>query len=115
MKFLLSFKNVGTHEAIEKDCAPHVQKIERLLKTYAPDLVQLHGFFEGHARKPEFDLSLNLSLPTGTLHCVGSGADIRKSLKAAFSELEGQIKKHQARLRHDYEWKRKRPRAIVPA
>ncbi len=115
MKFLKSYKNVEVHEVIEELCAPHILKLEKLLKSYHPDLVQLHGVFEQHDRKPEFDTSLTLILPTGTLHCDAAGADVRKSLKSAFAELEGQVKKHQARLRHDHEWKRKRPRAILPA
>jgi len=36
---------------------------------------------------------------------------VRASCKKAFSELEVQVKKHQERLRKDYEWKRKRPHA----
>lgn len=115
MNFSMSYKNVEAREPVEKECAPHLKKIEKLLKTYEPDLVQVHGAFEHLQKKSEYSFSLNLSLPTGTLHCVGSGNDIRKSLKMAFTELEGQIKKHQARLRRDYEWKRKRPRAPLPA
>jgi hypothetical protein len=37
------------------------------------------------------------------------GATVRTSCKKAFSELEAQVKKHQAKLRKDYEWRRKRP------
>jgi hypothetical protein len=33
------------------------------------------------------------------------------SARKAFVDLEKQIKKHQARLRKDYEWKRKRGKA----
>jgi ribosome-associated translation inhibitor RaiA len=40
------------------------------------------------------------------------GADVRKSVKAAFAEIEAQVKKHQEKLRKDYTWKRKRPRVI---
>jgi ribosome-associated translation inhibitor RaiA len=54
-------------------------------------------------------VSLNLSLPTGALHATGDGKNARAACKKAFSELESQIKKHQSRLRHDYQWKRKRP------
>ncbi len=58
-------------------------------------------------------MSLNLCLPTGTLHATGTGESVRATCKQAFSELEVQVKKHQSRLRRDYEWKRKRPRARV--
>jgi hypothetical protein len=37
------------------------------------------------------------------------------SVKVAFAELCAQCKKHQALLRKDYEWKRKRPRARLLA
>lgn len=115
MNFSMSYKNVEVREPVEKECAPHLKKMNKLLKAYEPDLVQMHGAFELLSKKSEYTFSLNLKLPTGTLHCVGAGSDIRKSLKAAFAELEGQIKKHQSRLRRDYEWKRKRPRAPLPA
>ena len=89
----------------------HVVKMEKLLKRYAPDLVQLHGDIEKLPRKESYLFSLNLSLPTGTLHATGEGVDVRRSVKKAFAEIEAQIKKHMALLRKDYEWKRKRPRA----
>jgi ribosome-associated translation inhibitor RaiA len=50
-----------------------------------------------------------LSLPTGTLHATAASTSVRSSCKKAFTELEAQVKKHQSRLRKDYEWKRKRP------
>ena len=86
-------------------------KLEKLLKRYAPDLVQLHGVIENRLRKQEYVFTVNLSLPTGTLHATGEAANVRASVKMAFEEIEAQVKKHQALLRKDYEWKRKRPRA----
>jgi ribosome-associated translation inhibitor RaiA len=55
---------------------------------------------------------VNLTLPTGALHASAAGADVRSSVKAAFAELESQVKKHQEKLRKDYVWKRKRARAV---
>ena len=79
----------------------HLQKISRLLKRYSPDLVQLHGSFEKHLRRLEYRFSVNLILPTGTLHATGAGPAAIASARVGFSELEAQIKKHQARLRGD--------------
>jgi ribosome-associated translation inhibitor RaiA len=109
MKFSITYKNVDAHNAVEKMLAPHIIKLQRLLKSYAPDLVQLHGAIAKQARKEEYSLTLNLGLPTGTLHCVGEGYDVGASVKTAFAEIESQLKKHKALVRHDYEWKRKRP------
>jgi len=111
MKFSISYKHVDSHETVEEQSARHLNKLGRLLKSYQPDLVQLHGVFSKNPHNQEHAFSLNLSLPTGTLHATGTGENVRASCKKAFSELESQVKKHQERLRKDYEWKRKRPRA----
>jgi ribosomal subunit interface protein len=112
MKLSISYKHVDAHETAEKQCGHHIAKLTRLLKSYEPDLVQLHGAFSKNPHNQEHSFSLNLSLPTGTLHATGTGNNVRASCKQAFTELEVQVKKHQSRLRKDYEWKRKRPRPL---
>lgn len=109
MKLSISYKHVESHKPVEIEVERHVSKLGKLLRSYSPDLVQLHGAFSKTPRTDENSCSLNLSLPTGTLHATGTGATVRASCKKAFSELEAQVKKHQAKLRKDYEWRRKRP------
>ena len=111
MKMSVSYKHVELREPVEAETSRYLNKLGKLLGSYSPDLVQLHGTFEKHSRKVEYAFSLNLSLPTGTLHATGIGPDVRQSVKQAFAELEEQVKKHQSKLRRDYQWKRKRPRA----
>jgi ribosome-associated translation inhibitor RaiA len=114
MKLSISYKHADSREAAENETERSIRKLTRLLKAYEPDLVQLHGMFTKNPHNAEHSFSLNLSLPTGTLHATGTGETVRSSCKQAFSELEMQVKKHQSRLRHDYQWKRKqRPRARV--
>jgi ribosomal subunit interface protein len=116
MKISISYKHVESRESVEPDVERHLNKLGRLLESYSPDLVQLHGVFGPNGRKKEQCCKLNLSLPTGVLHATGMGKNVRVSCKEAFSELESQVKKHQSQLRKDYEWKRKRPRQrIAPA
>lgn len=115
MKLSISYKSVEPHKPAETEVEMYVGKLNRLLKSYAPDLVQLHGVFTKNPHRAELSFSLNLSLPTGTLHAVGTGENARASIKQAFGEMQTQVKKHQSRLRKDYEWKRKRPRSAVPA
>ncbi len=114
MKIAFSYKHVALREPVESAAAHFLAKLERLLKSYSPDLLRLHGGFEKHSRKHEYCLSLNLSLPTGALHATASRADVRSTVKQAFDELESQLKKHQSLLRRDHEWKRKRPRRSGP-
>ena len=115
MKLSISYKNVEPHKPAETEVELYANKLNRILKTYEPDLVLLHGVFSKNSHREEFTFSLNLALPTGTLHATGTGENVRASCKQAFSEMQSQVKKHQSRLRKDYEWKRKRPRPAVPA
>jgi ribosomal subunit interface protein len=112
MKITYSHIDADFRQAIEHESQRHIEKLNRLLKRYSPDLVVLHGSLEKTPRKIEYTFSLNLTLPTGTLHASAAGPDVRSSAKAAFAELESQVKKHQEKLRKDYMWKRKRPRTI---
>jgi ribosome-associated translation inhibitor RaiA len=114
MKLSISYKNVEPHKPAEEEVEKYASKVNRILKSYEPDLVILHGVFSKNPHRDETSFSLNLSLPTGSLHATGTGDNVRASCKQAFSELASQVKKHQAILRKDYEWKRKRPR-ITPA
>jgi ribosomal subunit interface protein len=114
MKLSINYKHVEAHEAAEAQTSRAVEKLAKLLKCYEPDLVQLHGVFSFSPRKKQDSFSLNLSLPTGVLHATGTGENARAACKQAFTELEAQVKKHQARLRHDHEWKHKqRPSVSV--
>ena len=110
MKLSVSFREVERHKPIEKELERSLAKLKTLLKSYDPDLVQLHAVFSKVPRTEEHALALNLTLPTGTLHATASNQHLRACCKKAFSEVEAQVKKHQSRLRKDYEWKRKRPR-----
>jgi ribosome-associated translation inhibitor RaiA len=112
MKITYSHIEPEARKFVEDESRRSIEKLNRLLKKYAPDLVLLHGSLEKSPRKMEFSYSLNLTLPTGTLHATGVGGDVRKSVKAAFAEIQAQVKKHQEKLRKDYVWKRKRPRAL---
>ena len=108
MKLSINYKHVESHKPVEIEVGRQVAKLEKLLKSYSPDLVQLHGGFSINTRTQEISCTLNLSLPSGTLHATGAGAAVRTSCKKAFSDLEAQVKKHCSKLRRDYEWKRKR-------
>jgi ribosome-associated translation inhibitor RaiA len=111
MNISLSYKHVDSQEVVAGEVMRRLDKISKLLQSYEPDLVQLHGVFSRNHRTDEQSLSLTLSLPTGTLHVTGSGKNALAGCKNAFSEIEGQIKKHQSLLRREHQWKRKRAMA----
>lgn len=112
MKIIFSRMKVESRKAVEKEFERHVEKLSRFFKKYDSDLVTLRASVAKIPRKTEYTFSLNLILPTGTLHADGTGADMSSSAKAAFAEVEAQVKKHQQKLRKDYVWKRKRGRGV---
>jgi ribosome-associated translation inhibitor RaiA len=113
MKITYSHIDSQFRDAIELESARHVERLNRLLKRYPPDTAQLHCSMEKTPRRTEFGFVVNLTLTAGVLHATGYGGDVRTSVKAAFAELEVQVKKHQAKLRKDYVWKRKRDRGVL--
>jgi len=115
MKLMIRNSHEEWRELVEKETNRQAAKLDKLLKRYAPDLVKLHGEIEKRPRKESYTFTVNLSLPTGTLHATGEGSDVLASVKAAFAEICAQCKKHQSLVRRDYEWKRKRPRVRIPA
>lgn len=112
MKITYSNIEPETRIFVESESRHSIEKLNRLLKKYSPDLVLLHGSLGRSLHKIEFSYSLNLTLPTGTLHATGVGADVRRSVKAAFAEIEAQVKKHQVKLRKENTWQRKRSRVL---
>ena len=113
MKITYSHIGADVRVSIEQEFERHIDKLNRLLERYASDLVKLHASVEKVPRKTQYCFSLNLILPTGTLHASGDGADVRAGAKVAFAEIEKQVKKHQQKLRKDYLWKRKQGRGVV--
>ncbi len=112
MKITYSHIEARFRESIETEFAHQVAKLDRLLKQYQPDSLQLHASLEEAPRKTGFDFALHLALPTGKLHATGRGTDVLGAAKAAFAEIQVQAKKHQEKLRKDYVWKRKRGRGV---
>jgi len=109
MNVSISYKHVESNQAVATELMRRLDKLEKLLRSYEPDLIQLKGVFGKNQRTEEQSLALTLSLPTGTMHATGNGKNVLAGCKKAFSEIEMQIKKHQALLRREHEWKRKRP------
>jgi ribosomal subunit interface protein len=111
MNVSISYRHVEAQRPVAAEVTRRLDKLNRLLKTYQPDMVQLKGVFSRNQRTDEQLCALTLSLPSCTLHATGNGKNVLAGCKKAFSEIETQVKKLQSRLRREHEWKRKRPMA----
>ncbi len=90
---------------VEHEIQQHVEKLERRLKVFSPDLVHLHGTVDcGSGPKMGCSVSLNLRLPTGQLSAEDSGTNAQAAVKKAFAELISQVNKHKGLLRNEHKW-----------
>jgi ribosome-associated translation inhibitor RaiA len=110
MKCSITFKNMDSNQAIEKEVELQVTKLEKLLKSHSPDLLHLHATFSKVPRTDDFSCALNLVVLSDTLRSTAIAATLRTCCKTSFGDLAEQVKKRQALLRKDYVWKRKRLR-----
>ncbi len=101
MNLHFSFKQTRKTDAIDKLVARRVGKVNKLLGTFNPDLVHLHGTLSEPNPREGFVTSLNLRLPIGQIQSTHAAKTASSSLRAAFDDLERQINKEKELLRGD--------------
>jgi ribosome-associated translation inhibitor RaiA len=106
MQVHFAYHHVPRTPQLESVIQTHVKKLEKLLSTYSPDLVHLHGVLESNAAHQNTVCSLNLSLPTGQLHAREEGGNLMTDLQACFNHVVDQVKKHKEGLRREASWRR---------
>lgn len=90
-------------------------KLTRLLQVFRPELVHLKGIVTESTPREGFSVSLNLRLPSGQMASQETSDTLVGAVKAAFSDLSEQLKKHKKLLRNQHAWPRRRgpERAVV--
>ena len=106
MQIHFSYHNVPRTTPLDKVIQSRIQKLEKLLVRFAPDLVHLHGMLESNGKHKYSVCSLNLALPTGQIHSREEGSNVLTDLQSCFDHLEGQLKKHKQALRREESWRR---------
>lgn len=106
MKIHISYK-AGKSPSVEHEFQIQLQKLERRLGVYKPDLVHFHAIVEKESGAG-MAASLNLRLPTGQMAVHRPAANIQQAVKGAFSDLTAQLTRHQEQLRGAWNWKGRR-------
>ena len=100
----VSYKSGKTPE-VEREFQIHIAKLERRLKVFKPDLVHLHAIVDqNNGQGPS--TTLNLRLPSGQMAVQKSGDNLVAAVKAGFTDLISQLKRHKDLLRGH--WSRRR-------
>jgi DNA-directed RNA polymerase specialized sigma24 family protein len=94
--------------ALEKDIQHHIEKLQKRLQVFRPDLVHLKGSVEELSAREGTSVSLNLRLPSGQMAVQTSAPTAAAAVKSAFEDLLQQVKKHKDLLRASHKWQRGR-------
>jgi RNA polymerase sigma factor (sigma-70 family) len=107
MNVHVSYK-AGKTPDVEREFQHQLQRLERRLQIFKPDLVNFHAIVEQQNHRSA-STSLNLRLPSGQIAAQKSGENALAAVKAAFADLLSQVKKHKDLLRG--QWTRQSRRA----
>jgi len=106
MNVHVSYK-AGKTPDVEREFQHQLQKLERRLQVFKPELVHLHGILT-QENSHSASATLNLRLPSGQVAAHRSGENALAAVKSAFADLVSQVTKHKELLRGH--WTRKTAR-----
>jgi RNA polymerase sigma factor (sigma-70 family) len=105
MNVHVSYKTHKT-PGIENEVNHQIEKIQKRLHVFRPDLVHLKAVIEESSAREGTVVSLNLRLPSGQLTAQANAASPTSAIKASFDELIQQIGRHKEILRSSHKWRR---------
>jgi len=91
---------------VEKDIQHQIEKLQKRLQVFRPDLVHLKGMVEEISPREGISVSLNLRLPSGQMAAQSSAPTAAAAVKSAFEDLLQQVNKHKEILRASHKWQR---------
>jgi len=94
--------------AVEKDVQHQIEKLQKRLQVFRPDLIHLRGVVEDVSPREGTSVSLNLRLPSGQMAVQTKAPNAASAVKAAFEDLLQQVNKHKDLLRASHKWQRGR-------
>jgi RNA polymerase sigma factor (sigma-70 family) len=107
MNVHISYKISKTPD-LEKIINQQVEKLDRYLQVFRPELVHLKGVVEENSAREGIVVSLNLRLPSGQMAAREKASAAITGVKAAFEDLTEQLKKHKEMLRNQHKWLHRR-------
>jgi RNA polymerase sigma factor (sigma-70 family) len=99
--------------ASEKEIQHHIEKLQKRLQVFRPDLVHLKGMVEETSVHEGISVSLNLRLPSGQMAVESTASSVAAAVKSAFDDLLHQVNKHKEVLRSTHKWTRRQKDASL--
>ncbi|MGA2356114.1 MAG: sigma factor-like helix-turn-helix DNA-binding protein [Terriglobales bacterium] len=91
---------------IEKEINHQIEKIQKRLQVFRPELVHLKAVIDENSAREGILVSLNLRLPSGQLAAQKKASSPTAAIKASFDELIQQVGRHKELLRSSHKWRR---------
>ena len=108
MNVHVSYKQLNKTSDIEEQINQQIQKLQKRLQVFRPELVHLRAGIVENSPREGFVVSLNLRLPSGQMASSGTADKPLPAIKKAFDDLTEQLAKHKDHLRSQYKWPRRR-------
>ena len=103
-----SYKNLQKSPDLEREINQQVEKLNKRLRVFRPELVHLRLTVDETSAREGFTVSADLRLPSGDMAARQSGDTASAAIKTAFDQLIEQITKHKDHLRAQWKWPRRR-------
>jgi len=111
MNVHISYK-AGKSPSVEYEFQTQLEKLQRRLQAYKPDLVHFHAVVDLENGQGA-TTTLNLRLPTGQMAVQRTAATPQQAVKGAFCDMVAQLTRHKEVLRGAWNWKGRRRTAAV--
>src|ERR1700691_4922205 len=93
--------------AVEKDIQHQIEKLQKRLQVFRPELIHLKGVVEEISVREGTSVALNLRLPSGQMAVLAKASTAPAAVQNAFEDLLQQVNKHKDLLRSTHKWPRR--------
>jgi len=93
---------------VEREVNLQIQKLEKRVQVFRPELVHLHAFIEEKPVRTGIEVRLDLRLPSGDIAAAETAPTAEAAIKGAFEDLVERFGKHTDRLRARHKWPNRR-------
>ncbi len=108
MKCAIELKHVGPRSHVQQLIEELVARLEDKLSHFPSDSLSLHVAFEENGSHKLYRMSISCHLPKHTVAAHQEGRDAGLCIRKAFAEVQRQLEKQKATLRHEQAVRRSR-------
>ena len=102
MKRIIELKHVGPKQHVRNLLEELIARLEERLSHFPDDAVTVHIVFEENGSHKLFRTSLSCHVPGHTVAAHEEGREAGTTIRDAFADIERQLEKQKAFLRHEH-------------